>query len=148
MDTSEEYIIKVVIMHPTVHFFFYFVYVIYLNIVSYLYGKQIKSRMGNKLYKRMIFICVRLNRLDLHDCHTMTLNASSRDVYYQTRLDRHTSDILLNIGRCLHKREFMLSTNLWHLYVHFFQNITTCIRNWNSLSENVKGVNSINGFKE
>ena len=53
--------------------FFSFVYVMYLNTASYLYGKQIKSKMGNKLYLRMIFICVRLNRLDLHDCHTMTL---------------------------------------------------------------------------
>ena len=73
MDTSEEYI-KVVIVHPTVHFFFSFVYVMYLNIASYLCGKQIKSKMGYKLYLRMIFICVRLNWLDLHDCHTMTLN--------------------------------------------------------------------------
>ena len=47
----------------------------YLNIASYLYGKQIKSKMGNKLYlKWMIFICVRLNWLDIHECHTMPLN--------------------------------------------------------------------------
>ena len=45
----------------------------YPNIASYLYRKQIKSKMGNKLYLRMIFICVRLNWLDIHDCHTMTL---------------------------------------------------------------------------
>ena len=45
----------------------------YLNIASYLYGKQIKSKMGNKLYLQMIFICVRLNWLDIHDCHTMPL---------------------------------------------------------------------------
>ena len=43
----------------------------YLNIASYLYEKQIKSKMGNKLYLRIIFICVGLNWLDLHDCHTM-----------------------------------------------------------------------------
>ena len=42
-------------------FLFSFVYVMDLNIASYLYGKQIKSKMGNKLYLRMIFICVRLN---------------------------------------------------------------------------------------
>ena len=41
MDTSEEYI-KVII----VAFLFSFVYVIYLNIASYLYGKQIKSKFG------------------------------------------------------------------------------------------------------
>ena len=27
-----------------------FVNVIYLNVASYLYGKQIKSKLGNKLY--------------------------------------------------------------------------------------------------
>ena len=46
MDTSEEYI-NVAIVHPTVHFF---CYVMYLNIASYLYGKQIKSKIGIKLY--------------------------------------------------------------------------------------------------
>ena len=65
MDTSEEYI-KVAIVHLTVH-------VMYLNIASYLHGKQIKSKMGNKLYLKMIFICVRLNWLDIHECHTMPL---------------------------------------------------------------------------
>ena len=45
----------------------------YLNIASYLYGKQIKSKMGNKLYLRMTLVCVHLIRLDLHDAHTMTL---------------------------------------------------------------------------
>ena len=46
-----------------VAFLFSFVYVIYLNIASYLYGKQIKSKLWTKLYLWMIFICVRLNRL-------------------------------------------------------------------------------------
>ena len=49
MDTSKEYI-KVIIVHPKVHFFFSFVYVMYLNIVSYFYGKQIKLSVWNKLY--------------------------------------------------------------------------------------------------
>ena len=49
------------------------VFVMYLNIASYLYGKQIKSKMGNKLYLQMIFICVCLNWLDFHECHTMPL---------------------------------------------------------------------------
>ena len=49
MDTSEEYI-KVIIVHPPLHFSFSFVYVIYLNIASYLYGKQIKSKFWTKLY--------------------------------------------------------------------------------------------------
>ena len=54
-------------------FLFSFVYVVYLNIASYLCGKQIKSKMGNKLYLQMIFICARLNWLDIHECHTMPL---------------------------------------------------------------------------
>ena len=49
LDTSEEYI-KVIIVHPTVHFSFSFVYAKYLHIASYLYGKQIKSKLGTKLY--------------------------------------------------------------------------------------------------
>ena len=49
MDTSEEYI-KVIIVHPTVHFSFSFVYAKYLHIASYLYGKQMKSNLGTKLY--------------------------------------------------------------------------------------------------
>ena len=71
-DTSEEYI-KVAFVHPTVHIFFSFEYVMYLNIASYLYGKQIKSKMDKNLYLQMIFICVRLNWLDIHYCHTMPL---------------------------------------------------------------------------
>ena len=58
-------------------FLFSFVYVLYLNIAFYLYGKQIKSKVGNKLYLQMIFICVRLNWLDIHECHTMPLKCSS-----------------------------------------------------------------------
>ena len=49
MDTSEEYI-KVIIVHPTVHFSFSFVYANYLHIASYLHGKQIKSKLWTKLY--------------------------------------------------------------------------------------------------
>ena len=49
VDISEEYI-KVIIVHPTVHFSFSFVYAKYLHIASYLYGKQIKSNLGTKLY--------------------------------------------------------------------------------------------------
>ena len=45
MDTLEEYI-NVVIVHPTVHFFFSFVYVMYLNIASYLCGKQRSRSWG------------------------------------------------------------------------------------------------------
>ena len=48
VDTSEEYI-KVIIVHPTVHFSFFCVCK-YLHIASYLYGKQIKSNLGTKLY--------------------------------------------------------------------------------------------------
>ena len=56
-----------------VAFLFSFVYVIYLNIASYLYGKQIKSKLWTKLYLWMIFICVRLNRLHFHECRPMPL---------------------------------------------------------------------------
>ena len=52
-----------------------FVNVMYLNIASYLYGKQIKSKLGNMLYLwTMIFICVYLNLRCLCECPTMTLN--------------------------------------------------------------------------
>ena len=54
-------------------FLFSFVYVMYLDIAPYLYRKQIKSKMGNKLYLRMLFICLRLIRLDRQYCHTMTV---------------------------------------------------------------------------
>ena len=40
----------------------------YLNIASELYGKQIKSKLGNKLY------CVHLNQLDRREYNTMPLN--------------------------------------------------------------------------
>ena len=56
-----------------VAFLFSFVYVVYLNIASYLYGKQIKSKLWTKLYLWMIFICVRLNRLHFHECCPMPL---------------------------------------------------------------------------
>ena len=56
-----------------VAFLFSFVYVIYLKIASYLYGKQIKSKLWTKLYLWMIFICVRLNRLHFHECRPMPL---------------------------------------------------------------------------
>ena len=50
VDTSEEYI-EVIIVHSKVYFFFLlFMLFMYLNSVSYLYGKQIKSKLGNKLY--------------------------------------------------------------------------------------------------
>ena len=77
-DSSRTSVPKIMASYAPGHtndgaFLFSFVYVMYLNIDSYLYGKQIKSKMGNKLYLRMIFICVRLNLLDLQDCHTMSL---------------------------------------------------------------------------
>ena len=46
----------------------------YINIASYLYGKQINLKMGNTLYLQ-IFICARLNWLDNHECHTMSLKS-------------------------------------------------------------------------
>ena len=54
--------------------YFFFLYVTYLNIASDLYGKQIKSEFGNKLYLWMIFIFVHLNQLHLPECPTITLN--------------------------------------------------------------------------
>ena len=76
MDTSEEYI-KVIIVYPMVHFSFSFVYAKYLHIASYLYGKQIKSNLGTKLYLLTIFVCVHLNRLGLHECRPRILKEPS-----------------------------------------------------------------------
>ena len=47
-------------------FLFSFVYVMYLNIASYLYGKQIKSKLGNTMCLWMIFICVHT----VNECRT------------------------------------------------------------------------------
>ena len=55
-------------------FLFSFVYVMYLNIASYLYGKQIKSNVDNTICLWMVFICAHLNRLGLNDCRPRTLN--------------------------------------------------------------------------
>ena len=67
-------------------FLFSFVYGMYVNIVSYLYGKQIKPKLGNKLYLRMIFICVYLNLCYLCECRTMILkfisNRSNDDLSF------------------------------------------------------------------
>ena len=54
-------------------FRFSFVYIMYLNIASYFYGKHIKSKFENKLYLWLIFICVHLNQLGLHKGPKMTL---------------------------------------------------------------------------
>ena len=62
-------------------FFFSFVYVMYLNIASYLNEKQIKSKLGNTMCLWMIFICVHLNRLGLNECRTKILNCKAK-VYY------------------------------------------------------------------
>ena len=70
-------------------FLFSFVCVMYLNIASHLYGKQIKSKMGNKLNLQMIFICVRLNWLDIHEWHTMPLNSVSLTVLIAEWLEGH-----------------------------------------------------------
>ena len=75
-----------------VAFLFSFVYVIYLNIASYLYGKQIKSKLWTKLYLWMIFICVRLNRLHFHECCPMPLKrllCRSRNVSVNQRHEKH-----------------------------------------------------------
>ena len=49
MDSSEEHT-KVIVVHPKVHCFFSLVYVMYPNIASNLYGKQIKSNLDNRVY--------------------------------------------------------------------------------------------------
>ena len=72
MDTYEEYF-KVIIVHPNLHFF-YFVYVRYLSIASYLYRKQIKSKLGNKLFFMNDFLCVHLNMRNMPECRTRILN--------------------------------------------------------------------------
>ena len=50
---------------------FSFVYIMYLNIYSYLHGNQIKSKLGNTLYLWMIFMCVHLNLRNLSEGRTM-----------------------------------------------------------------------------
>ena len=79
-----------------VAFLFSFVYVIYLNIASYLYGKQIKSKLWTKLYLWMIFICVRLNRLHFHECRPMPLKPQT------------TKFIMSNYNLCTNVRMFLL----------------------------------------
>ena len=55
-------------------FLFSFVYVMYLSIASYLiFGKQIKSNLGNKFYLWMIFILCTLESAFIHECRTKTL---------------------------------------------------------------------------
>ena len=60
-DTSDEYI-KVILCIQRCISFFFFVYVMYPNIASYLYGKQIKSKFRNKV-NSMIIICVHSSAL-------------------------------------------------------------------------------------
>ena len=59
-------------------FLFSFVNVMNLDISSYLYGKQIKSKFGNTIHLWMIFICVHLNRLGLNECRTRILKVLSQ----------------------------------------------------------------------
>ena len=56
MDTSKEYI-KVIIVHTTVHLSFHLKMQCILNI-SYLYGKQIKSKLRNKLCINDFHLCI------------------------------------------------------------------------------------------
>ena len=71
-------------------FLFSFVCVMYLNIASYLYGKQIKSILGNTMCTWMIFICAHLKRLGLNKSRTRTLKPlkclSSRSSHFYIRL--------------------------------------------------------------
>ena len=67
---------------------FFFVYVMCLNITSYLYGNQIKSKFGIKLYLWMIFIRVHLNWLDLHEWYIMTLKAILQVLIYKALYDK------------------------------------------------------------
>ena len=62
--TSKEYI-KVIIVHEKMHFLIP-VYEMYVNIASYLYGKQIKSESKKKAYLWIIFICKHLILRYLH----------------------------------------------------------------------------------
>ena len=105
-------------------FLFSFVYAMYLNISSYLYGKQIKSEMGNKLYLRMIYICVRLNRLDLHDCPTMTLRREAVVKLFLPFLDKILSDPLVSLS--------IQSYFRWHYLFTFghYYRIYICIWFW------------------
>ena len=72
---------------------FSFVYVMYLNIASYLYGRQIKSKLRNRLYLWMILISVHLN---LHECPTMNLKSrlESRCLWHHENVTVSSSSIM------------------------------------------------------
>ena len=59
------------------------------NVSKYCFlfdGKRIKSNMGNKFYLQMIFICVRLNWLDILECHTIVKQHKSLASTNHTKL--------------------------------------------------------------
>ena len=74
---------------------FSFVYVMYLNIASYLCGKQIKSKLGNTMCLWMIFICVHLKRLGLNECCTRTLKTIKHiiELFIQHLLSQITENV-------------------------------------------------------
>ena len=66
------------------------------KIASYLYGKQIKSKLWTKLYLLMIFICVRLNRLHFHECRPMPLNVEREGADHATIYDKRDDFISIS----------------------------------------------------
>ena len=75
-------------------FLFSFVYVMYLNIASYLCGKQIKSTLGNTMCLWMIFIFVHFKRLGLNECRTRTLKEENERVSCKSyQLNSHVSKL-------------------------------------------------------
>ena len=49
--------------------------------------------MGNKLYLQMMFICVRLNWLGIHECHTMPLKGKIEKVPRGIRGEKSSKDM-------------------------------------------------------
>ena len=131
------------------HFCFLFVYVMYLNIASYLYGKQLKSKFGNKV------ICVHLNRLLSGDvpmpppydiyisqlvwfvrCCTSVLDFHSKNLQITSKLCISTglqkSQASKNIWKVLHVILWCVAQILWILdsRICFWRNISPRLLRW------------------
>ena len=73
MDTSKEYI-KVAIVHPTVHFFF-FVYLLYLKFCFLFVWKANKVEVGEyDVFMNDIHLCTLATARSQCQCRTRTCN--------------------------------------------------------------------------
>ena len=121
-----------------VAFLFSFVYVIHLNIAFYLYGKQIKPRIANKLYLQMIFICVRLNWLDITSVIPCPLTrklllGTYLGVYFLSKRDRNANQLFVPQNK--HKLYIRILSNKFETY-NYCWNFTKIIEvQWRRNSE-------------